>query len=66
MSSKTHYEFKPLNVGRWVIWGVFSLLMMVAPLLFTSSLSHTMLSQMGHRHHRLPELQTCCWGRGAC
>ena len=47
MSSKTHYEFKPLNVGRWVIWGVFSLLMMVAPLLFTSSLSHTMLSQMG-------------------
>ncbi len=47
MSSKTHYEFKPLNVGRWVIWGVFSLLMVVAPLLFTSSLSHTMLSQMG-------------------
>lgn len=47
MSSKTHYEFKPLNVGRWIIWGVFSLLMVVAPLLFTSSLSHTMLSQMG-------------------
>ncbi|MBY0467017.1 MAG: branched-chain amino acid ABC transporter permease [Burkholderiales bacterium] len=47
MSSKTHYEFKPLNVGRWVVWGVFSLLMAVAPLLFTSSLSHTMLSQMG-------------------
>ncbi len=47
MSSKTHYEFKPWNVGRWVIWGLFSLLMVVAPMLFTSSLSHTMLSQMG-------------------
>ncbi len=47
MSSKTHYEFKPLNVGRWVVWGLFALLMGVAPLLFTSSLSHTMLSQMG-------------------
>lgn len=47
MSSKTHYEFKPFNVGRWIIWGLFSLLMLVAPVLFTSSLSHTMLSQMG-------------------
>ncbi len=47
MSSKTHYEFKPYNVGRWIIWGFFGLVMAVAPLLFTSSLSHTMLSQMG-------------------
>jgi branched-chain amino acid transport system permease protein len=47
MSSKTHYEFKPWNVGRWIIWGLFALLMAVAPMLFTSSLSHTMLSQMG-------------------
>ena len=45
--SKTHYEFKPWNVGRWIIWGLFALLMVVAPKLFTSSLSHTMLSQMG-------------------
>jgi branched-chain amino acid transport system permease protein len=47
MSSRTHYEFKPYNVGRWIIWGFFALLMAVAPLVFTSSLSHTMLSQMG-------------------
>lgn len=47
MTSKTHYEFKPFNVGRWIIWSLFSLLMLVAPVLFTSSLSHTMLSQMG-------------------
>jgi branched-chain amino acid transport system permease protein len=29
------------------VWGAFALLLMVAPLIFTSSLSHTMLSQMG-------------------
>jgi branched-chain amino acid transport system permease protein len=44
---KTHYEFKPLNIGRWVVWGLFALVLVVAPMLFTSSLSHTMLSQMG-------------------
>ena len=43
----THYQFKPLNIGRWLIWGLFALVLIVAPLLFTSSLSHTMLSQMG-------------------
>jgi branched-chain amino acid transport system permease protein len=44
---KTHYEFKPLNIGRWVVWSLFALVLLVAPMLFTSSLSHTMLSQMG-------------------
>jgi branched-chain amino acid transport system permease protein len=47
MTSKTHYEFKPYNVGRWVVWGFFALVLVVSPLLFTSSLAHTMLSQMG-------------------
>ncbi len=41
------YQFKPYNVGRWIIWGLFALLLLVAPMVFTSSLSHTMLSQMG-------------------
>jgi branched-chain amino acid transport system permease protein len=45
--SKTHYEFKPLNVGRWLVWGLFALILLIAPLIFTSSLSQTMLSQMG-------------------
>jgi branched-chain amino acid transport system permease protein len=44
---KHYYEFKPFNVGRWVVWGAFALLLAVAPMLFTSSLAHTMLSQMG-------------------
>ena len=41
------YKFKPWNVGRWVIWGLFALVLLVAPMLFTSNLSHTMLAQMG-------------------
>ena len=42
-----HYEFRPLNTGRWAVWGFFALLLLVAPLIWTSSLSRTMLSQMG-------------------
>ena len=41
------YKFKPYNVGRWVIWSLFALLLLCAPLVFTSNLSHTMLAQMG-------------------
>ena len=42
-----HYEFKPQNVGRWIVWSLFALVLALAPKLFTSSLSVTMLSQMG-------------------
>jgi branched-chain amino acid transport system permease protein len=42
-----YYEFKPYNVGRWVVWSAFALVLAVAPLAFTSSLSQTLLSQMG-------------------
>ncbi len=45
--TKQYYEFKPLNIGRWVIWSLFALLLALAPLVFTSGLSITMLSQMG-------------------
>jgi branched-chain amino acid transport system permease protein len=44
---RPHYHFKPYNVGRWIVWGLYALVLIVAPLLWTSSLSHTMLSQMG-------------------
>jgi branched-chain amino acid transport system permease protein len=47
MANKNYYEFKPHNVGRWIIWGLFAALLIVAPMLFRSSLAHTMLSQMG-------------------
>lgn len=46
MRSKV-YQFKPLNLGRLVIWGGFALALLVAPLVFTSGLSQTMLCQMG-------------------
>lgn len=42
-----YYSFKPYNVGRWIVWGLFALVLFVAPKLFTNNLSLTMLSQMG-------------------
>ena len=44
---KTHYQFAPLNIGRWLTWGLFALLLVVAPMVFGSGLSLTVLSQMG-------------------
>ena len=46
-STTAYYQFKPYNVGRWAIWSAFALVLLVAPLVFTSSLSQTILSQMG-------------------
>jgi branched-chain amino acid transport system permease protein len=45
--TKAYYEFKPLNVGRWIVWSLFALVLVFAPLVFGSNLSVTMLSQMG-------------------
>jgi branched-chain amino acid transport system permease protein len=45
--SSTVYHFKPWNVGRWMLWGLYAVVLAVAPLLWTSSLAQTMLSQMG-------------------
>ncbi|MDE2047840.1 MAG: branched-chain amino acid ABC transporter permease [Betaproteobacteria bacterium] len=40
-------QFKPLNVGRWFVWGAFALVLLLAPLLMKSSFSLTLLSLMG-------------------
>ena len=45
--SKATYQFTPYNVGRWVVWTLFALVLLVAPQLFTSNLSISMLAQMG-------------------
>ena len=45
--STRHFEFKPYNVGRWIVWGLFALVLLLAPMVFTNNLSLTMLSQMG-------------------
>ena len=47
LESRPHYHFRHYNVGRWVVWSFYALLLIGAPLVFTSSLSLTMLSQMG-------------------
>jgi branched-chain amino acid transport system permease protein len=38
---------KQFNKGRWLVWSLFAVVLLLAPLVFTSSLSQTMLSQMG-------------------
>ncbi len=45
--TQKYYEFKPLNIGRWVVWGLFALVLLVAPKVFNSGLGLTVLSQMG-------------------
>ena len=46
--STRYYRFKPWNIGRYLIWTLFALVLIVSPLLFKSSLALTMLSQMGY------------------
>lgn len=41
------FHFKPYNVGRWIVWGFFALILLVAPRIWTSGLAQTMLTQMG-------------------
>jgi branched-chain amino acid transport system permease protein len=45
--SSAVYRFRPFNLGRWVLWSMFALVLLIAPKVFTSSLSMTMLTQMG-------------------
>ncbi len=48
MAAAEYHRFKPLNIGRFVVWSAFALLLLVAPLAFRSSLALTILSQMGY------------------
>jgi branched-chain amino acid transport system permease protein len=38
---------RSFNTGRWIVWSLFTLLLAVAPVIFDSNLSITMLAQMG-------------------
>jgi branched-chain amino acid transport system permease protein len=44
---RPRYHFKPWNVGRWVLWGLFALTLLGAPLIWKTGFALTMLSQMG-------------------
>ena len=45
--TKQLHQSNFLSSGRFLVWSFFVLALVVAPLIFTSSLSHTILSQMG-------------------
>jgi branched-chain amino acid transport system permease protein len=47
MTSRDVYRFKPLNVGRYLVWGGFALLLLVAPKVFAAGFAVSLLSQMG-------------------
>jgi branched-chain amino acid transport system permease protein len=40
-------RFKPLNFGRWLLWGLTALLFALLPLVFSKGFALTLLSQMG-------------------
>jgi branched-chain amino acid transport system permease protein len=40
-------EFKPHNIGRWIVWTLYALVLFVSPLVWTTSLAQTLLTQMG-------------------
>jgi branched-chain amino acid transport system permease protein len=43
----TTMKFEPLNLGRWILWGLFGLILVAAPFVFTQGASVSLLSQMG-------------------
>jgi branched-chain amino acid transport system permease protein len=45
--SQAYYEFKPYNVGRVIVWSLFALTLLCAPLMFKSGLGVMILSQIG-------------------
>ena len=40
-------KYRPLNLGRWALWGATGLVFIVAPHIFTESFALTMMTQMG-------------------
>ncbi|MFZ4649916.1 MAG: branched-chain amino acid ABC transporter permease [Rubrivivax sp.] len=41
------YHFRPLNMGRVIVWTFFALLLLLAPMVFRSNFAVSMLAQMG-------------------
>ncbi|MEN3291328.1 MAG: branched-chain amino acid transport system permease protein [Burkholderiales bacterium] len=39
--------YKPINLGRWLIWSLYAVMLIVAPLIFNKGASLSILSQMG-------------------
>jgi branched-chain amino acid transport system permease protein len=45
--AKSKLRYRPLNLARWLIWGLTALVMAVLPQLFTQGFAITLMSQMG-------------------
>ncbi|MBY0238693.1 MAG: branched-chain amino acid ABC transporter permease [Burkholderiaceae bacterium] len=43
----TTLTYAPLNLGRWLLWSTYALVLLAAPLVFNQGSGLTMLSQMG-------------------
>lgn len=43
---RPHFHFRPYNVGRWLVWSLFALVLGVAPLIWSSSFMQSMLAQI--------------------
>ena len=46
-SARSKLRYRPLNLARWLIWGLTALVMAVLPQLFTQGFALTLMSQMG-------------------
>ncbi len=40
-------HYRPLNLGRWIVWGLFAIGLFIAPWLFRSGASLSLMSMMG-------------------
>jgi branched-chain amino acid transport system permease protein len=43
----TTAQIKPFSTGRWLVWGLFALVLVFAPLVFSSAFGRSMLAQIG-------------------
>jgi branched-chain amino acid transport system permease protein len=43
----TTLRYAPLNLGRWLLWSAYALVLLAAPMIFNKGSGLTMLSQMG-------------------
>ncbi|MCS6765396.1 MAG: branched-chain amino acid ABC transporter permease [Candidatus Protistobacter heckmanni] len=46
-ASRQTMKYTPIDLGRYLLWGVTALIMLVLPLIFKSSFALTLMSQMG-------------------
>lgn len=47
MTTTTMMKYQPINLGRWVTWSLFALVLIAAPLVFNQGASVSLLSEMG-------------------